>query len=138
MGHTWRSSKRNSMHRLTCVLRALHQPGCSAENGTGIFASAQFALVFSPLKPVVSDAALLLLQGEAQELLHSPGLSAFTKAQYEIQNGWLTTADVGHVEYIMFAGGGATAVSPTPGAAYLTMYMGNMVGLDFIFVVGRI
>ncbi|TBU49098.1 alcohol oxidase [Dichomitus squalens] len=97
-----------------------------AENGTGIFASAQFALVFPPLKTIVSDVVLSNLQGQAEELIRASGLPALTKAQYEIQQGWLDTADVGHVEYIMFPGGGVTAASPTPGAAYLTVYMGNM------------
>ena len=108
-----------------------HQPR-SAANHTGIFASAQFALTFPPLKSVVSPKTLSSLRAKAEKLGRSRGLSALTKAQYKFQADWLAADDVAYMEYIMFPTGGRTPVSPTPNSVYITMWVGLMVGYSYI------
>ncbi|KAI0709496.1 alcohol oxidase [Earliella scabrosa] len=97
-----------------------------AANHTGIFASAQFALTFPPLKSVVSPKTLSSLRAKADKLGRSRGLSALTKAQYKFQADWLAADDVAYMEYIMFPTGGRTPVSPTPNSVYITMWVGLM------------
>ncbi|KAI0724009.1 alcohol oxidase [Cerioporus squamosus] len=97
-----------------------------AANGTGIFASLSFALTFPTVKSVVSPEVLASLRDKAAKLLASPGISALTKAQYKLQSEWLVGDDVAYLEYIMFPTGGRTAVSPTPGSVYITIWVGMM------------
>ncbi|KAI0748355.1 alcohol oxidase [Daedaleopsis nitida] len=97
-----------------------------ANDSTGIFASAQFALTFPPIKSIVSKEVLATMRSSAEKLLKSPGLSALTKAQYEFQADWLTHDDVAYLEYIMLPTGGRTPVSPTPNSVYITIWVGIM------------
>ncbi|RPD66362.1 alcohol oxidase [Lentinus tigrinus ALCF2SS1-7] len=97
-----------------------------AANGTGIFASISFALAFPAAKSVVSADVLASMRDKAAALLASPGLSELTKAQYKLQAEWLVADDVASLEYIMFPTGGETAISPTLGSAYITIWMGTM------------
>lgn len=103
-------------------------PHDSKTNGTGIFASAQFALMFPPAKSIVSKEVLASLQTSAAKLVHAPGLSPLTRKQYEMQADWLASDDVAYLEYIMCATGGRTALTPNPESAYITLWSAMMVG----------
>lgn len=96
-------------------------------NRTGIFASAQFALMFPPAKSILSSQAFTSLRRNTAKLLDTPGLSPLTKKQFELQSEWFTSDDVAYLEFIMYPTGGRTSRAPTPGSVYVSLWSAMMV-----------
>ncbi|KAI0647282.1 hypothetical protein C8Q79DRAFT_1009395 [Trametes meyenii] len=97
-----------------------------ATNHTGVFTDAISVLAFVPIHAAASPPAISAIHNSAVQLLHSPHISALSRAQYAIQTAWIRDATIAHFEFIMWPGGGLTALAPSPNASYITLNVGVM------------
>ncbi|KAI0672993.1 alcohol oxidase [Trametes maxima] len=97
-----------------------------ATNHTGVFTDAISVLAFVPIHAATSAPTISAIHESALQLLHSPHVSALSRAQYAIQTAWIRDEDVAHFEFIMWPGGGLTALAPSPNASYITLDVGVM------------
>ncbi len=99
----------------------------SAVNHTGVFAQLASPRTFPPFTACTPPGAAAKIRELALALRASPDVSLLARAQYKIQEGWLSDDNVAHIEVIMTPGGGSTSIPPTPNKTYVTLSLGLMV-----------
>ncbi|EIW60104.1 alcohol oxidase [Trametes versicolor FP-101664 SS1] len=97
-----------------------------AVNHTGVFAQLASPRTFPPFTACTPPGAAAKIRELALSLSASPDISPLARAQYQIQDGWLSDDDVAHIEVIMTPGGGSTSIPATPNKTYVTLSLGLM------------
>ncbi|OJT05709.1 Alcohol oxidase [Trametes pubescens] len=97
-----------------------------AVNHTGVFAQLASPRTFPPFTACTPPGAAAKIRELALALRASPDVSLLARAQYKIQEGWLSDDNVAHIEVIMTPGGGSTSIPPTPNKTYVTLSLGLM------------
>lgn len=96
-------------------------------NHTGVFAQLASPRTFPPFTACTPPGVAAKIRELSLELEASPDISPLARAQYQIQDGWLSDDDVAHIEVIMTPGGGSTSIPATPNKTYVTLSLGLMV-----------